>query len=92
MPWQLTMRTEDRGEAEAWLTANGWGFEWLENGDLLRTRRAPACRAHPVTGELCWANQIASAHASYFHAHPSYPVRRRRRRRRHPEPRPAWAA
>eukprot|EP01052_Picozoa_sp_SAG31_P042486 SAG31_NODE_6760_length_1895_cov_2.774499_1_plen_258_part_00 len=39
--WQMTYRTEDREAAEALLSAAGWSYEWLPNGDLIRSRIAP---------------------------------------------------
>jgi len=30
-------------------------------------------KTHPVTGERLWVNMVVANHASYFHAHPSFP-------------------
>ncbi|MFJ7328168.1 TauD/TfdA family dioxygenase [Streptomyces cyaneofuscatus] len=58
LPWQDAFSTDDAAEVERYCAAQGIHPRWC--GDGLHTRqRRPAVVVHPVTGELCWFNQIA---------------------------------
>jgi alpha-ketoglutarate-dependent taurine dioxygenase len=51
--------TEDRGAVERYCRANAIEFEWQRDGGLRTRQRRKAIIRHPVTGQLCWFNQIA---------------------------------
>jgi len=51
--------TEDRGAVERYCRANAIEFEWQPDGGLRTRQRRSAIVRHPVTGQLCWFNQIA---------------------------------
>ncbi|QBD76333.1 TauD/TfdA family dioxygenase [Ktedonosporobacter rubrisoli] len=51
--------TEDRGAVERYCHANAIEFEWQPDGGLRTRQRRSAIVRHPVTGQLCWFNQIA---------------------------------
>ncbi|MFT4065905.1 TauD/TfdA family dioxygenase [Paraburkholderia sp.] len=65
LPWEQVFGTDDRGEVEQYCRANQIGYEWLDDGDALRTRQV--CQSelrHPVTGETVWFNQAHLFHVS----------------------------
>lgn len=64
---------DTREEAEQWLTANGYGFEWLQ-GDSLRMWQTvdEVMRPHPVTGEDIMFAQAHAHHNSYHSSHPAF--------------------
>jgi alpha-ketoglutarate-dependent taurine dioxygenase len=51
--------TEDRGAVERYCRANAIAFEWQPDGGLHTRQCRSAIVRHPVTGQLCWFNQIA---------------------------------
>ncbi|GHO90538.1 protein AmbD [Reticulibacter mediterranei] len=51
--------TEDRNAVERYCRANAIEFEWQPDGGLRTRQRRRAIIRHPVTGQLCWFNQIA---------------------------------
>ena len=51
--------TEDRGAIERYCRANAIDFEWQSGGGLRTRQRRSAIVPHPITGQLCWFNQIA---------------------------------
>jgi hypothetical protein len=58
--WQDAFATTDREVAFAAARATGLDAEWLADGSLSTTYRAPGLVAHPATGEVVWFNQIAT--------------------------------
>lgn len=51
--------TDDRAAVEAYCRANAIEFAWQPDGGLRTRQRRHAVLTHPVTGRLCWFNQIA---------------------------------
>jgi alpha-ketoglutarate-dependent taurine dioxygenase len=51
--------TEDRDAVERYCHTNAIEFEWQPDGGLRTRQRRSAIVRHPVTGQLCWFNQIA---------------------------------
>ncbi|WP_322029497.1 TauD/TfdA family dioxygenase [Paraburkholderia sp. J76] len=65
LPWEQVFGTHDRAEVEAYCRANRIGYEWLDDGEALRTRQV--CQSeliHPLTGETVWFNQAHLFHVS----------------------------
>jgi amino acid adenylation domain-containing protein len=63
LPWTEVFQTQDPRKAEDYCRAASLDFEWIDNGERLRTRQLrPALRIHPVTEERTWFN-----HALFFH-------------------------
>jgi alpha-ketoglutarate-dependent taurine dioxygenase len=65
LPWEQVFGTNDRADVEAYCRANQIGYEWLDEGEALRTRQV--CQSelsHPVTGEAVWFNQAHLFHVS----------------------------
>ncbi|CAB3771794.1 TauD/TfdA family dioxygenase [Paraburkholderia humisilvae] len=65
VPWQSVFGTEARDEVERYCRAHDIAFEWLDDGDVLRTRQI--CQSewrHPATGEAVWFNQAHLFHVS----------------------------
>ena len=65
LPWQQVFGTEERDQVEQYCRANRIGYEWLDDGEALRTRQV--CQSelcHPVTGENVWFNQAHLFHVS----------------------------
>lgn len=51
--------TEDRAAVESYCRANAIDFEWQADDGLRTRQRRRAVVAHPVSGRLCWFNQVA---------------------------------
>ncbi|TWC77888.1 alpha-ketoglutarate-dependent taurine dioxygenase [Burkholderia sp. SJZ115] len=65
LPWQQVFGTEDRAEVERYCAANRIAWEWLDDGEALRTRQV--CQSelvHPATGETVWFNQAHLFHVT----------------------------
>ena len=65
LPWEQVFGTDDRTEVERYCRANHIDYEWLDDGDALRTRQV--CQSevrHPVTGDTVWFNQAHLFHVS----------------------------
>lgn len=65
LPWEQVFGTDDHHEAEAYCHAHGIDYEWLDDGEALRTKQV--CQSelrHPVTGETVWFNQAHLFHLS----------------------------
>ncbi|WP_246791918.1 TauD/TfdA family dioxygenase [Burkholderia perseverans] len=65
LPWEQVFGTEDRAEVERYCAANRIAWEWLDDGEALRTRQV--CQAelrHPQTGETVWFNQAHLFHVT----------------------------
>jgi alpha-ketoglutarate-dependent taurine dioxygenase len=65
VPWEQVFGTEDRDEVERYCRANQIAYEWLDDGDALRTRQV--CQSehvHPTTNERVWFNQAHLFHVS----------------------------
>jgi alpha-ketoglutarate-dependent taurine dioxygenase len=65
LPWQQVFGTEDRTEVERYCATHRIGWEWLDDGEALRTRQV--CQSelrHPVTGETVWFNQAHLFHVT----------------------------
>ncbi|MDR5815299.1 TauD/TfdA family dioxygenase [Caballeronia sp. LZ033] len=65
LPWEQVFGTEDRAEVERYCGAHRIDFEWLDDGEALRTRQV--CQSelrHPLTGESVWFNQAHLFHVS----------------------------
>jgi hypothetical protein len=57
---------------EDYLTANGYGFEWVPSGLRMWNIKSPVVQ-HPTSHEETWFNQITAMHCSVFDNHPTYP-------------------
>ena len=65
LSWQATFQTEDKADVEAYCTRQGIEFEWLGDGERLRTKaRRHAVAIHPDTGEEVWFNQAHHYHVA----------------------------
>ncbi len=65
VPWQQVFGTDDHAAVERFCRARDIGFEWLDDGEALRTRQI--CQSewrHPVTGETVWFNQAHLFHVT----------------------------
>jgi hypothetical protein len=65
LPWEQVFGTTERAEVERYCRAHGIDFEWLDDGDALRTRQV--CQSelrHPETGETVWFNQAHLFHVT----------------------------
>lgn len=65
LPWEQVFGTEARDEVEQYCRAHRIDYEWLDDGEALRTRQV--CQSelrHPVTGETVWFNQAHLFHVS----------------------------
>ncbi|WP_144161841.1 TauD/TfdA family dioxygenase [Paraburkholderia sp. BCC1885] len=65
LPWEQVFGTEERDKVEQYCRANQIDYEWLDDGEALRTRQV--CQSelrHPVTGETVWFNQAHLFHVS----------------------------
>ncbi|MFM0285847.1 TauD/TfdA family dioxygenase [Paraburkholderia megapolitana] len=65
LPWEQVFGTDDRDEVEAYCRVHRIDFEWLDDGDALRTKQV--CQSelrHPMTGETVWFNQAHLFHIS----------------------------
>ncbi|WP_250517363.1 TauD/TfdA family dioxygenase [Caballeronia sp. INDeC2] len=65
LPWAQVFGTDDRAEVERYCRANHIDWEWLDDGEALRTRQV--CQSelnHPATGEKVWFNQAHLFHVS----------------------------
>ncbi|MFD4246987.1 TauD/TfdA family dioxygenase [Streptomyces sp. NPDC058525] len=51
--------TDDREEIEDYCRAHAITLAWQPDGTLVTRQRRPAVLRHPVTGRICWFNQIA---------------------------------
>ncbi|MCP1119386.1 TauD/TfdA family dioxygenase [Robbsia andropogonis] len=63
VPWEQVFGTSDRDVVAAYCTANRIDYEWLDDGEALRTRQI--CQAvwrHPVTHAPVWFNQAHLFH------------------------------
>ena len=69
--WQRSLMTEDRGEAEEFLTANGYSFKWDKKNLIYWNDSSPTI-THPLSGEKLWFNQAYMSHSTYFKAMPMY--------------------
>jgi alpha-ketoglutarate-dependent taurine dioxygenase len=65
--WQQFFQTDDRAEVERKCSDSGMDFEWIDDGAQLRVRQPTAAvRAHPVTGDRLFFNQIQLHHPHYL--------------------------
>lgn len=65
LPWESVFGTEDRAAVEQYCRRHGIDYEWLDDGEALRTRQV--CQSflhHPRTGEAVWFNQAHLFHVS----------------------------
>lgn len=65
LPWEQVFGTGERDKVEQYCRANRIDYEWLDDGEALRTRQV--CQSelrHPVTGETVWFNQAHLFHVS----------------------------
>jgi alpha-ketoglutarate-dependent taurine dioxygenase len=62
--WQEVFQTDNRHTAERRLDADGYQYEWKENGGLRTSIVAEAITDHPETGERVWINQAEQWHPS----------------------------
>jgi hypothetical protein len=65
LPWEQVFGTDERDKVEQYCRANRIDYEWLDDGEALRTRQV--CQSelrHPVTGETVWFNQAHLFHVS----------------------------
>lgn len=68
LPWTEVFQTSEKSEVEAFCTANGLEFEWLENNGLRTTQINHATAIHPVSKEPVWFNQAHLFHVSNLDA------------------------
>lgn len=59
-PWPEAFSTEDKQSVAAQCEAMGLGHEWLGDGSVSVTYRAPGFVRHPLSGQEIWFNQIAT--------------------------------
>jgi alpha-ketoglutarate-dependent taurine dioxygenase len=58
-PWTEVFNTEDREEAGRIAAQRGWRIGWLDDGSVqLWQEVRPPTKAHPVTGDEVWHNQV----------------------------------
>lgn len=57
--WQEAFGTEDPAAVDAYCRANGIEAEWQQDGTLRTRQRRSAVVRHPVSGRVCWFNQVA---------------------------------
>ncbi|WP_323118650.1 TauD/TfdA family dioxygenase [Burkholderia alba] len=65
LPWEQVFGTTERAEVERYCRAHDIDYEWLDDGDALRTRQI--CQSelrHPATGETVWFNQAHLFHVT----------------------------
>ncbi|HXZ08366.1 MAG TPA: TauD/TfdA family dioxygenase [Paraburkholderia sp.] len=65
LPWEQVFGTDEREQVEHYCRVHHIDFEWLDDGEALRTRQV--CQSelqHPVTGERVWFNQAHLFHVS----------------------------
>jgi len=65
LPWQQVFGTTERAQVECYCRLHGIDYEWLDDGEALRTRQV--CQSevrHPLTGEAVWFNQAHLFHLS----------------------------
>ncbi|MFE7617856.1 TauD/TfdA family dioxygenase [Streptomyces sp. NPDC057496] len=60
--WQDTFETDDRSEAEAYLSRSGATWQWNAHNGLRVSHIRPATIEHPETGETLWFNQSDQWH------------------------------
>jgi hypothetical protein len=64
--WRSTFLTEDKGEAEAKMSAAGMRWEWLSTGDLwTETATLPAVRHDARTGKSSFFNSMVAAYTGW---------------------------
>jgi hypothetical protein len=61
--WQEAFSVTGRAALEEFFDTEGIESEWLPNGSLNTVRHRPGVINHPVTGEVCWFNQLAFLNA-----------------------------
>ncbi|MEM9243775.1 MAG: TauD/TfdA family dioxygenase [Pseudomonadota bacterium] len=65
LSWQEVFQTEEKSEVEQFCHNNHIEYEWLKDGQQLRTRQCvQSTIVHPKTGEKVWFNQANLFHAS----------------------------
>jgi alpha-ketoglutarate-dependent taurine dioxygenase len=62
--WQQVFQTDDRRTAERRLDADGYQYEWKDDGGLRTSIVAGAVTDHPQTGQRVWINQAEQWHPS----------------------------
>lgn len=65
LPWEQVFGTDEHDKVEQYCRANRIDYEWLDDGEALRTRQV--CQSelrHPLTGETVWFNQAHLFHVS----------------------------
>jgi len=62
--WQDMFATEERAAAEFKAQQQGVSITWQKNGAARLANPGTVVRAHPVTGERCWFNQVGTFHHS----------------------------
>jgi hypothetical protein len=62
--WRDAFGVTDPAAAEAYCRANDIEASWPADGTLRTAQRRDAFVEHPVTGELCWFNQIGFLNAA----------------------------
>jgi hypothetical protein len=69
--WQRSLMTDDKKEAEQFLTAKGYSFMWDVKNLIYWNDSAPTIN-HPLTGEQLWFNQAYQSNSTYYRAMPVY--------------------
>ena len=65
LPWSEVFQTDSREEVERMCGERGIDYEWLDDGERLRTRQlCQAVAIHPETGDPLWFNQAHLFHVS----------------------------
>jgi alpha-ketoglutarate-dependent taurine dioxygenase len=64
--WQQTFQTDDPKVVEKHCDDMAIEYQWKKNHGIKLIHTRPATRAHPVTGEKVWFNQVDQYHPSHF--------------------------
>jgi len=79
-PQEVEAKLAKEGFGFEWVYATSRGSGSDANGNekqelkgLRKWNVLSPLKTHPVTGEQLWVNMVVANHASYFHAHPSFP-------------------
>lgn len=64
LSWQDALGAQTHEQAEACCRKLEMDYRWRDNGDLEVCNVLPASKPHPITGEICWFNQILALSVS----------------------------
>jgi len=69
--WQTNV-APTKEEVEAYLVKKGYEWKWNEDDSLLYWQNFAPVVKHPLTGELCWYNQVHAHHKTFYTNHPFF--------------------